>query len=79
MSDITVRLVKGRSGRWRRRPQAWRWEAAAGNGKTLAVSSEAYTNAGDVISAIWALFGTGSSAVLVNSDGTSFVLRSVVE
>jgi hypothetical protein len=73
---VTVTVTEGKPGRFRRRPQTWRWKAAAGNGKTLAVSSEAYTNAGDAISAIWALFGPDVQTRMVNGDGTYYILRS---
>lgn len=46
-------------GRWRRpgRPQPWRWRAKARNGRILAVSSESYTNFGDLLKALRMLFG----------------------
>jgi uncharacterized protein YegP (UPF0339 family) len=36
--------------------QAWRWRAIAANGEILAVSSEAYTNRGDIRAIVNKLF-----------------------
>lgn len=55
---IVVELKRSKT-RWPlRRPQRWYWVArSAGNGKTLAQSSEMYSNSGDAVAAVQALFG----------------------
>lgn len=58
------------------RPQRWRWTALnGGNGRILAVSSEAYTNRNDCLAAIDQLFGTFSDVYLRSSQEGNQLLR----
>lgn len=58
------------------RPQRWRWRAVNGfNHRTLAVSSEAYSNKSDAVSAITQLFGTDSNIYLRSSGTGNQLLR----
>lgn len=64
--------------RWpRRRPQRWSWTAvSAGNGRTLARSSEYYTNRADCIAAIYQLFGAVSDVYLRQEQIGDVTLRT---
>ena len=66
-------------GRPTRRPQRWRWRAKnEGNGRILAVSSEAYTNEGDAQKAIYQLFGAESNVTLKQAGHADLVLAVAV-
>jgi hypothetical protein len=52
--DVTVEVYKSRRPVGRQR---LRWRAVAANGRKLATSGEAYTNAADVVPVLAALFG----------------------
>lgn len=62
----------------RSRTQPWRWRARAANGRVLAVSSEAYTNKGDAVAAIWSLFGWESHVTLEESGADLVCLRDAL-
>lgn len=64
-SIVTIHIRQSRT-RWPlRRPQQWYWVAVSnGNHKTLARSSEMYTNEADVVTAAEQLFGNHTDVVL---------------
>ena len=62
----------------RRRHQGWRWTARAANGRTLAVSSESYTNRGDALDAITLLFGYATAVILRDEETPEYYLRAGV-
>jgi hypothetical protein len=65
---IYVHVRKGRGGVLKR-AQPWYWVAqSARNGKTLARSSEHYTNRSDMLRTIELLFGPDVLVVLKNGD-----------
>ena len=76
---IYVDLIRS-TRRWpRRRPQRWSWTAVSGgNGRTLARSSESYTNRADCIAAIYQLFGAGSDVYLRQEQIGDVALRTAV-
>lgn len=54
--SVTVYICRSAK-RWPwRRPQRWFWRAVAANGRTLARSSETYTNRGDCVAMARKLF-----------------------
>ncbi|WP_136246066.1 hypothetical protein [Mycobacterium intracellulare] len=60
----------------RPRPQRWRWRAInGGNGRVLAISSEAYTNQADALAAVTQLFGSNSDVYLRSSNQGNQLLR----
>lgn len=59
-----------------RRPQVWRWRALnGGNGRIMAVSSEAYANEADALDAIDELFGSRSDVWLRQQGESPLLLR----
>ncbi len=58
------------------RQQPWRWRALnAGNGRVLAVSSEAYVNRQDAIAAITQLFGFNTAVYMREAEHGNTCLR----
>jgi len=61
---MTVTLIYSGT-RWPlKRRQPWRWIVKSANGKTVATSGESYTNQGDALAAIYALFGADVKVVI---------------
>jgi hypothetical protein len=78
--SIIIQLRQSRSLFPIGRPQRWTWRAVnSGNHRVLAKSSETYTNRADAESVATALFSEGERVTLVRPDGTSVVLREMVE
>lgn len=73
--------VRANKSRWpSRRPQRWGWRAVnTGNNKVMARSSESYTNERDCVDAAVALFSDGARVWLQRADGSSVVVREMVE
>jgi uncharacterized protein YegP (UPF0339 family) len=76
VSTVTIHIRKSRT-RWpHRRPQRWYWTAVdGGNHKTLARSSEMYTNEDDAYRAAELLHGNTVDVLLVRPGKASRVLR----
>lgn len=75
-TTVTVTVYKSRKPLGR---QKFRWRAVGGNGRNLANSGEAYTNASDIEDAVLALFGQDTATVRVEwPSGISAVLRGGV-
>lgn len=59
---VTVKVYNSRKPLGR---QKFRWRAVADNGRKLANSGEAYTNASDIEDAVMALFGQDTATIRV--------------
>lgn len=73
---VFVYLYQSRSRKLLGRPQTWRWRALSGNNfRTMAASSESYTNRQDCLDAITQLFGADTNVYLRQHEQGNQPLR----